>query len=126
MKRAARALRGACLLGGEVEYAHRSLVVHRDLKPSNVLVDTDGRVKLLDFGIAKLLTDAAGASESTLLTQAHGCELTLRYAAPEQVADGLITTATDIYALGVMLFELLCGKSPYGCGHGCALHEGRA
>ncbi len=92
--------------------AHRHLVVHRDLKPANILIDGAGQVKLLDFGIAKLVEDESvpGAPE---LTRLGGRVLTLRYAAPEQVAEGTITTATDIYSLGVVLHELLTGASPY-------------
>jgi len=104
-----------------VDHAHRRLVVHRDLKPSNVLVDREGRVRLLDFGVAKLLSDSSAEAERTALTQAHGCALTPRYAAPEQVGDGPISTATDIYSLGVMLFELLCGCSPYGADQASAV-----
>ncbi|MGZ5662430.1 MAG: protein kinase domain-containing protein [Usitatibacter sp.] len=96
-----------------VAHAHRHLVVHRDLKPGNVLVDESGVVKLLDFGIAKLVEDGADADTSGELTRLGGRMMTLRYAAPEQVAAGGITTATDIYALGVMLHELLTGLSPY-------------
>ncbi|MBM4132051.1 serine/threonine protein kinase, partial [bacterium] len=93
-----------------VAHAHRHLIVHRDLKPSNILVGEDGCVKLLDFGIAKLLADDDGAD----LTLAGPRPFTPRYAAPEQVAGGAITTATDIYALGAVLYELLCGRSPHG------------
>ncbi|MBM4130111.1 serine/threonine protein kinase [bacterium] len=93
-----------------VAHAHRHLIVHGDLKPSNILVDDDGCVKLLDFGIAKLLADDDGAD----LTLAGRRPFTPRYAAPEQVTGGAITTATDIYALGAVLYELLCGRSPHG------------
>ena len=89
-----------------VAYAHRSLVVHRDLKPSNVLVADDGAVKLLDFGIAKLLD--ADADEPA--TRTGRMLLTPEYAAPEQVTGGPITTATDVYALGALLYELLTGR----------------
>jgi len=96
-----------------VAYAHARLVVHRDIKPANVLVALDGRTKLLDFGVAKLLTDATTAVGETELTQIAGRPLTLNYAAPEQVMGEPISTATDIYALGVVLFELISGRGPY-------------
>ena len=96
-----------------VAYAHAQLVVHRDLKPSNVLVTTEGRIKLLDFGIAKLLATDTSSVDETELTRLGGRPLTLNYAAPEQILGQPISTATDIYALGVMLFELLSGERPY-------------
>ena len=96
-----------------VAYAHHQLVVHRDLKPANILVDKSGQVKLLDFGIAKLLGDNTAANGAADLTRLGDRVMTLRYAAPEQVSDGVISTATDTYALGVILHELLTGLSPY-------------
>jgi serine/threonine-protein kinase len=95
-----------------VSYAHANLIVHRDLKPSNILVMNDGTVKLLDFGIAKLIDDVAGAA--TQLTGDAAGAMTPGYAAPEQIGNGSITTATDVYALGVILFSLLSGHGPYG------------
>ena len=94
-----------------VAYAHGKLVVHRDLKPANVLVTPDGGVKLLDFGIAKLLDE--GAAKETRLTELSGRALTLDYASPEQIRGEPLTVASDVYSLGVMLFELLTGERPY-------------
>jgi eukaryotic-like serine/threonine-protein kinase len=91
-----------------VQYAHRNLIVHRDLKPSNILVTDGGQVKLLDFGIAKLLDDSDGSQ-----TETHSRVMTREYAAPEQVLSQPITTATDVYALGVLIYESLCGRLPY-------------
>lgn len=91
-----------------VEAAHRNLIVHRDIKPSNILVTNDGVVKLLDFGIAKLIQE-----DNTDATGTVGV-FTPNYAAPEQVSGGTITTATDVYGLGVMLHELLLGIRPEG------------
>ena len=90
-----------------MSYLHRNLVVHRDLKPANVLVTEEGEPKLLDFGIAKML-DLSGDSTVTAVRM-----LTPDYASPEQVAGGLITTATDIYSLGAVLYKLLTGATPH-------------
>ena len=97
-----------------VAQAHANLIVHRDIKPSNVLVATDGQVKLLDFGIAKLLEGEGHAGAATLLTREIGGALTPEYAAPEQLKGEPVTTATDVYALGVLLYELLTGHHPSG------------
>jgi eukaryotic-like serine/threonine-protein kinase len=93
-----------------VQYAHRNLIVHRDLKPSNILVTADGEPKLLDFGIAKPLANTAAGDE---LTNTQATPMTREYAAPEQVLGDPITIATDVYALGVLLYLLLCGQMPY-------------
>lgn len=89
-----------------VAYAHRNLVIHRDLKPENVMVDGEGQVKLLDFGVAKLL--AGNDAEPT-----RGAPMTLAYAAPEQLMLAPVSTATDVYALGVLLFQLLTDRLPW-------------
>ena len=90
--------------------------MHRDLKPSNVLVRNDGQAKLLDFGIAKLLEGDGQAAVATLATGEAGRAMTPEYAAPEQLLGEAITTATDVYALGVLLYVLLTGQHPAGNG----------
>jgi serine/threonine protein kinase/Tfp pilus assembly protein PilF len=95
-----------------VQFAHRNLVVHRDIKPDNILVMADGTPKLLDFGIAKLLAPE-GLAHTLPVTRLQERMLTPENAAPEQVLGRPITTATDIYALGVLLYQLLTGRSPY-------------
>lgn len=103
---------------GAVQHAHSVLVVHRDLKPGNILVDEAGRVVLLDFGIAKIVADADERAEADgpagqAVTELAGSALTLDYASPEQVAGRVVGIGTDIYSLGVVLYELLCGRRPY-------------
>jgi serine/threonine protein kinase len=95
-----------------VAHAHSRLVLHRDLKPANILVTGEGQVKLLDFGIAKLMRAEADGGDATELTQRAGRAYTLHYAAPEQVQGGEVSTATDVYALGVLLFQLLVDRHP--------------
>ena len=95
-----------------VAHAHANLILHRDLKPSNILVTAQGEVKLLDFGIGKLLAEQDTAASATELTQLAGQAFTPDYASPEQLQSGDVTTATDVYALGVLLYQLLAGRHP--------------
>ena len=94
---------------GAIAHAHRNLIVHRDIKPANILVDAAGKIKLLDFGISKLLEQ----QPNVLLTRAGETLMTPQYAAPEQLLGAPVTTATDIYALGLLLYLLLTGRLPY-------------
>jgi serine/threonine protein kinase len=94
-----------------VAYAHRNFIVHRDLKPANILVDRDGRVKLLDFGLARILDTAAAHND---VTQTALPMMTPAYASPEQIRGEPITAASDVFSLGVVLYELLAGRRPFG------------
>ena len=94
-----------------VQYAHQNLVVHRDLKPNNILITKDGEPKILDFGIAKILTLEDGIIET--MTQGGAWNLTPEFASPEQIKGEVITTTSDVYSLGIILYKLLTGHSPY-------------
>src|SRR6202167_3107197 len=96
-----------------VHYAHQNLIVHRDLKPSNILVTADGTPKLLDFGIAKLLDERQAGSHTLAMTHADFRLMTPDHASPEQVRGQVITTSSDVYVLGVLLYKLLSGTSPF-------------
>ncbi len=105
-------LRLFCTAARAVQHAHRNLIVHRDLKPSNILVTADGTPKLLDFGVAKILGPAAALGAPP--TRTGLLPMTPEYASPEQVRGDPVTTGTDVYSLGIILYELLCGHRPYG------------
>ena len=94
-----------------VEYAHRNLVIHRDLKPANILVDAQGEPKLLDFGIARLIDDEQPLESTLTVTGQHA--LTLAYASPEQIEQQPLTTAVDVYGLGMVLYQLMAGRRPW-------------
>ncbi len=104
---------------GAVQHAHRNLVTHRDLKPGNILVTAEGTVKLLDFGIAKL-TGPESDADGLPLTRGGARTFTPEYASPEQIRGDALTTVSDVYSLGVVLFELLAGRRPH-TGRGSAL-----
>lgn len=101
-----------------VSHAHARLIVHRDLKPSNILVGSDGRVRLLDFGVAKLLEN--GRTQATVLTELSGRVLSLDYASPEQIAGLSLGTGSDVYSLAVVAYEMLTGHKPYRLKRGTA------
>ncbi|HEX5686987.1 MAG TPA: protein kinase [Ideonella sp.] len=115
-----------------VAHAHTRLILHRDIKPSNILVTAAGEVKLLDFGIAKLMRDAQGGPTTgapvaaTELTQRAGRAFTVQYAAPEQLQNGEVTTASDVYSLGVLLYVLLGGTHPTTTATATAVDQMRA
>ena len=98
-----------CTICAAIEYAHKNLVIHRDIKPANILVTPEGIPKLLDFGIAKLLDPESGDLAQTMTAERM---MTPEYASPEQMRGDPVTTATDVYALGVLLYELLAGRRP--------------
>lgn len=99
-----------------VQHAHKNAVIHRDLKPSNILITDEGRVKVLDFGIAKLLEEDTSVG-GHFQTRTNARFLTLRYSAPEQVEGRPVTTSTDTYTLGILLYELLAGVHPISAGN---------
>ncbi len=109
-----------------VQHAHAHLVIHRDLKPANILVTESGEVRLLDFGIAKLLVGDQDSTQATELTLLAGRPLTPAYASPEQVLGRPLTTASDIYSLGVLFYELVCGLIPYELHHTSTVELERA
>src|SRR5262249_27875823 len=114
----AQRLRLFCQVCDAVSYAHRQLVVHRDVKPGNILVTSNGTPKLLDFGVSKLLNAGIGASTPTV-TSTDLAAMTPDYASPEQVRGEPVSTLTDVYSLGAVLYELLADRRP----HQLATHD---
>jgi len=98
---------------GAVHYAHRNLIVHRDLKPANILVSEDGVPKLVDFGVAKIVDGTGAEATRGALTEKTSRWMTYEYASPEQIRGDHVTTATDVYALGLILYEILTGHRPH-------------
>lgn len=96
-----------------VQYAHNNLVIHRDLKPSNILIKSDGTIKLLDFGISKVLSAESENQDLPTITQAEINLLTPEYSSPEQIKNSNISVSTDVYSLGLILYKLLSGKSAH-------------
>jgi serine/threonine-protein kinase len=109
-----------------VSHAHGRLILHRDLKPSNILVTKDGTAKLLDFGIAKLLEGEGQTASQSELTRLGGTAMTPEYAAPEQLLHAEVTTATDVYALGILLYVLLVGRHPTASTTGTPIEQMQA
>jgi serine/threonine-protein kinase len=109
-----------------VAHAHANHIIHRDIKPTNILVRDDGVPKLLDFGIAKLLADGRDLGDPSSLSRESGYALTPRYASPEQIRGEPVSIATDVYALGVLLYLLLTGRHPTPAGRTTAAEQIRA
>jgi len=106
------------MVAGATQYAHRNLIIHRDLKPSNIFVAADGSVKLLDFGLAKLLEPGAGPGDDAITPPTVAHWMTPEYASPEQIERKPVTTLTDVYQLGVVLYRLLSGRLPFSASNG--------
>lgn len=117
-------LRLFCEVCSAVQYAHEKLVIHRDLKPANILIAKEGVPRLLDFGIAKLLNPEC--FQTALVTRTDWRPMTPEYASPEQIRGHAVTTATDVYSLGILLFELLSGHRPYRSAGQSLLENGAA